>query len=306
MTSSTVCATAVYFSRYLFTGKERDTESGNDYFPARYLASTTGRWLSPDPGWLAAADLANPQTLNAYSYVLNSPLNYDDPYGLWGCDDANTARPGTQSGLGKVIGAIGSFFRNVGCEIGNLDSNNSNSSTSGNGQSTTSGVTGSAGMEVVSVLLKFGANSQMPTSRDYSASDPFAANFRQSYEAGKIRKDIGNCSVSGRPTSGQGAGGVSTFRAGVRAPLDAASGSIAALQVGGFSYGFDRDGSTVHVHVVNDVTLDSLFYHIPSAYNSGFTGDPFMPMPSMPEQNSAGHFTTIHQSINYDEANPCN
>ena len=32
-----------------FTGKERDTESGNDYFGARYYASSMGRWLSPDP-----------------------------------------------------------------------------------------------------------------------------------------------------------------------------------------------------------------------------------------------------------------
>jgi hypothetical protein len=31
------------------TGKERDSESGNDYFGARYYASTMGRFLSPDP-----------------------------------------------------------------------------------------------------------------------------------------------------------------------------------------------------------------------------------------------------------------
>jgi RHS repeat-associated protein len=32
-----------------FTGKERDTESGNDYFGARYYASSMGRFMSPDP-----------------------------------------------------------------------------------------------------------------------------------------------------------------------------------------------------------------------------------------------------------------
>ena len=31
-----------------FTGKERDSESGNDYFGARYYASTMGRFMSPD------------------------------------------------------------------------------------------------------------------------------------------------------------------------------------------------------------------------------------------------------------------
>jgi RHS repeat-associated protein len=54
------------------TGKERDTESGNDYFGARYYASTMGRWLSPD--WSAKvmpvpyAKLDNPhRKRNAYS-----------------------------------------------------------------------------------------------------------------------------------------------------------------------------------------------------------------------------------------------
>jgi len=32
-----------------FTGKERDAESGNDYFNARYFGSSMGRFLSPDP-----------------------------------------------------------------------------------------------------------------------------------------------------------------------------------------------------------------------------------------------------------------
>lgn len=30
------------------SGKERDTESGNDYFGKRYYASSMGHWLSPD------------------------------------------------------------------------------------------------------------------------------------------------------------------------------------------------------------------------------------------------------------------
>lgn len=33
---------------YKFTGKERDTESGLDYFGARRYASSMGRWMSPD------------------------------------------------------------------------------------------------------------------------------------------------------------------------------------------------------------------------------------------------------------------
>lgn len=74
-----------------FTGKERDTESGNDYFGARYYASSTGRFLSPD--WSAKAEpvpyakLGNPQSLNLYSYVWNNPLSRNDPDGHYTCAD---------------------------------------------------------------------------------------------------------------------------------------------------------------------------------------------------------------------------
>jgi RHS repeat-associated protein len=68
-----------------FTGKERDAESGNDYFGARYYASTMGRFLSPDwsknPQGVPYADFTNPQSLNLYGYVLNNPLSHADPDG---------------------------------------------------------------------------------------------------------------------------------------------------------------------------------------------------------------------------------
>lgn len=65
-----------------FTGKERDPESGNDYFMARYYAGSMGRFLSPDPSGLGYADITNPQSLNLYSYVENNPLIFTDPSGL--------------------------------------------------------------------------------------------------------------------------------------------------------------------------------------------------------------------------------
>ncbi len=60
-----------------FTGKERDAESGLDYFYARYYSSTLGRFMTPD--WAAAptavpyATFGDPQTLNLYAYVNNNP-----------------------------------------------------------------------------------------------------------------------------------------------------------------------------------------------------------------------------------------
>ena len=64
-----------------FTGKERDTESGNDYFGARYYGSSMGRFLSPDDVIITPERLTNPQQLNLYAYVANNPLRYIDPTG---------------------------------------------------------------------------------------------------------------------------------------------------------------------------------------------------------------------------------
>ncbi len=85
MTQPAICATRVCFSRPHFTGKERDAESGNDYFGARYYASSMGRFMSPD--WAAKAEpvpyakLDDPQSLNLYAYVGNNPLRRVDKDG---------------------------------------------------------------------------------------------------------------------------------------------------------------------------------------------------------------------------------
>ncbi len=51
---------------------KNDSESGNDYFGARYYASSMGRFMSPDPGKVNLKHLANPQKWNKYAYVLNN------------------------------------------------------------------------------------------------------------------------------------------------------------------------------------------------------------------------------------------
>jgi RHS repeat-associated protein len=62
-----------------FTSEERDSESGNDNFGARYYSSSLGRFMSPDDG--PGQHTGNPQTWNLYSYVENNPLNSIDPTG---------------------------------------------------------------------------------------------------------------------------------------------------------------------------------------------------------------------------------
>ena len=74
---------------YKFTGKELDDETGLMYYGARYYDPEIGRFVSHDPMLLdeaekpLSASLPNPQGLNSYSYVLNNPVRYIDPNGLW-------------------------------------------------------------------------------------------------------------------------------------------------------------------------------------------------------------------------------
>ncbi len=61
------------------TQKERDIETGLDYFEARYYASTQGRFTGADnPGF---SDGTDPQTWNLYAYTANNPLRRVDPDG---------------------------------------------------------------------------------------------------------------------------------------------------------------------------------------------------------------------------------
>jgi RHS repeat-associated protein len=56
-----------------FTSKERDVETGLDYFGARYYESWSGRWMSVDPlakkypGW------------SPYCYVRDNAIGLSDP-----------------------------------------------------------------------------------------------------------------------------------------------------------------------------------------------------------------------------------
>jgi RHS repeat-associated protein len=64
-----------------FTGKERDAETGLDYFGARYYAQHSGRLTTVDPVLNTEAALIDPQRWNRYSYALNNPTAYVDQDG---------------------------------------------------------------------------------------------------------------------------------------------------------------------------------------------------------------------------------
>jgi len=65
----------------LFTGHERDAETGLDYFGARYYRPQVGRFTTIDPVYTWSENLTDPQRWNRYAYVTNNPLKYTDPDG---------------------------------------------------------------------------------------------------------------------------------------------------------------------------------------------------------------------------------
>lgn len=82
------------------TGKERDAETGLDYFGARYYSGAQGRFTSPDwsakPQPVPYADFKDPQSLNLYAYVRNNPLKNRDLDGhvcIFGIGNTCTAPP---------------------------------------------------------------------------------------------------------------------------------------------------------------------------------------------------------------------
>lgn len=64
-----------------FTSKERDAETGLDWFLARYMSSAQGRFTSPDPEGIGSSH-GDPQSWNMYAYARNNPLRFTDPFGM--------------------------------------------------------------------------------------------------------------------------------------------------------------------------------------------------------------------------------
>jgi RHS repeat-associated protein len=69
-----------------FTGQNQDLVSGLYDFLYRKYNPVHGRWLSPDPLGLGAANPASPQSWNRYAYVGGYPLSVIDRLGLCGDD----------------------------------------------------------------------------------------------------------------------------------------------------------------------------------------------------------------------------
>jgi RHS repeat-associated protein len=60
---------------FRYTGREFDSETGLYYYRTRYYDPALGRFSNEDPIQFSGGE-------NFYRYVVNSPLNFTDPYGL--------------------------------------------------------------------------------------------------------------------------------------------------------------------------------------------------------------------------------
>ncbi|MFN9297272.1 MAG: RHS repeat-associated core domain-containing protein, partial [Acidobacteriota bacterium] len=110
----------------MFTGKERDAETGLDYFEARYFSGAQGRFTSPDEPLLDQSPY-DPQSWNLYAYVRNNPLRYTDPTGR--CSQAAGGYTDEGSGLfpgpcsGGQIGEAGAGRNSVTVGVGRDEAN---------------------------------------------------------------------------------------------------------------------------------------------------------------------------------------
>jgi RHS repeat-associated protein len=66
-------------TRYGYTGRERDPDTGQLYYRARFYDPQIGRFTSEDPIGLSGG-------INSFAYVHNNPLNATDPSGLYEID----------------------------------------------------------------------------------------------------------------------------------------------------------------------------------------------------------------------------
>jgi RHS repeat-associated protein len=86
---------------------DNDASSDLDYAMARYYASRSGRFMTPDPGHVGA-NVGDPQSWNAYVYAGNDPINGVDPLGLYvqRVFDASVCELGRGTLIAQYIGTF--------------------------------------------------------------------------------------------------------------------------------------------------------------------------------------------------------
>lgn len=162
-------------TKELFTGKERDTETGWDYFGARYYDPSIGRWVVVDPR------AGNYPSLSPYVYVANNPLGATDPDGEW-----------INFLVGGLIGGAVDFGLQV---AGNVGSGQSFSEAVGDVNFTQVGISALAGAASsgISSLAKVGTIGKLLTNASVNTTAGAAKNVVSGEQVtpGSIALDFG-------------------------------------------------------------------------------------------------------------------
>ena len=84
-------------TRYGYTGRERDEQTGLNYYRARWYDTEQGRFISQDPIGFKSG------TANFYEYVNNNPISFNDPSG-------EILPLLILAGVGLIVGAAGTVI----------------------------------------------------------------------------------------------------------------------------------------------------------------------------------------------------
>ena len=110
-------ATGSFSEQRRFIGEEYDGDTEFSYLNARYYQGSRGQFMSQDPVFLAVGDagavreitqktlraiLADPQSLNSYSYAGNNPILFKDSTGKWYVDIGASFTAGPLTGGGGI------------------------------------------------------------------------------------------------------------------------------------------------------------------------------------------------------------
>jgi RHS repeat-associated protein len=286
-----------------YTGKERDTESGLDHFEFRSYGSNMGRWMSPDPRGNSVADFSNPQSWNMYSYVLNNPLKYVDPFGL-DCAYLNDAGNGIEnsdrsSSIGEC-GKTGGYWVSGAVNTLNVDSG-------GGYHFGYQGVAADGNYTTTTYDHYLGPNTDNSLSSAYGAAAGLLSDFLtgsgdtvrnydlSTVEGRNILQSKGIQQLNARIKAGCGSGqqsgpvNLSSGQAAANIPSDAANSPVGG-QVGGYAGGsYTNNGDSTDISFTNVAGAHSFVYHATPDRPSGSTGPG----------------RSIIQNFTLSEPNPC-
>jgi RHS repeat-associated protein len=224
-----------------YTGQYLDAGTGGlMYYNARYYNPYLNRWLQPDT---IVPNPGNPQDLNRYSYVRNSPLNYTDPSGHDPKNDYGESMNDNCNYVGKDCpdGSVGSIARYYRRYFPKAWNNRDKWQYGAEPRDTVAGVVASYELGVQWALgIGEDTNDDGYNDRNFGPGDPFTAELRAydgvTDDLPKIAEKLENGELKG--SFGDDLGGwqgVPKFIRNYSASLTfGATGNIAASYLGSF------------------------------------------------------------------------